>query len=163
MTVAAVAAMAGCRKTTQGVTGITYYPVMTMNGESYLVHQKGEPYEDEGCSAVLNGKDVTENYNISKHYEQLIVSPIELTITVKEKSEAYNGKELKATDDDYVLKGKLLDGDKLNINIEGSITDVGETKASIIYTSITNSEGKDVTSNYRIYTNDGYIKLKLTF
>lgn len=70
MTVAAVAAMAGCRKTTQGVTGITYYPVMTMYGDDYVLHPKGETYVDEGCSAMLNGEDVTDRIVVSSNVKE---------------------------------------------------------------------------------------------
>ncbi len=51
---------ASCEKETEGVTGITYYPVITINGGEETVVKVGESYTDEGCTVTLNGEDVTE-------------------------------------------------------------------------------------------------------
>lgn len=51
---------ASCEKDTEGVTGITYYPVITVNGGEEVVVKVGSSYTDEGCTVVLNGEDVSE-------------------------------------------------------------------------------------------------------
>lgn len=51
---------ASCEKTTEGVTGITYYPVITLNGDAEVIAYVGEDYVDAGCVATLNGEDITD-------------------------------------------------------------------------------------------------------
>jgi len=48
-----------CEKTTEGLTGITYYPVITVNGDAGVIYV-GETYEDPGCTAIMNGEDITD-------------------------------------------------------------------------------------------------------
>ncbi|MCI2109064.1 MAG: DUF5012 domain-containing protein [Bacteroidales bacterium] len=50
--------------TTDGVTGITYYPVITLEGDSQIIVQKGTQYNEPGYSAVLNGEDVTASVEV---------------------------------------------------------------------------------------------------
>lgn len=59
LVLAAALSMSSCKKTTAGTTSITYYATIDVNGDTYVVHQKGDAYADEGCVAVLNGEDVT--------------------------------------------------------------------------------------------------------
>lgn len=42
-----------------GVTRITYYPVLTLQGEATMHVDKGTTFNDPGCSAEMNGEDVT--------------------------------------------------------------------------------------------------------
>lgn len=57
-----------CEKTSEGLTGITYYPVITLQGDSYMVVDKGSTFVDPGFTAELNGEDysseVTVNSNV---------------------------------------------------------------------------------------------------
>jgi len=49
-----------CHKvTTEGMTGITYYASIVLNGDEEIVVQKGSVYVDEGCYAELDGKDIS--------------------------------------------------------------------------------------------------------
>ena len=52
---------------TSGLTGITYYPSIEMNGESTVFIAKGDTYTDAGAVAVINGEEVemttTSNVN----------------------------------------------------------------------------------------------------
>ena len=55
-----------CEKvTTEGLTRITYYPTITVLGDAETVVNVGETYTDAGCSAMLNGEDVTEQVVVS--------------------------------------------------------------------------------------------------
>jgi len=47
------------KETTAGFTDITIYPVLEVLGDPVLVVNKGEPYEDAGAYAELDGEDVT--------------------------------------------------------------------------------------------------------
>jgi len=55
-----------CEKTTEGLTGITYYPVITLNGD-YGVIYLGETYEDPGCVAIMNGEDVSSQVTVNSN------------------------------------------------------------------------------------------------
>jgi hypothetical protein len=51
----------GCEKeTTAGFTDITIYPVLEVLGDPIVFTNKGEPYEDAGVSAELDGEDVVD-------------------------------------------------------------------------------------------------------
>ena len=51
---------ASCDKETEGVTGITIYPVLELEGESTLIVDKGTPFEEPGYTATLDGEDVSD-------------------------------------------------------------------------------------------------------
>lgn len=61
-----------CSEDTAGVTGITYYPELTLEGETTLYVDKGGTYMEPGYSAIMDGEDVTgqvvvdSNVNTSK-------------------------------------------------------------------------------------------------
>lgn len=57
-----------CEKTTEGLTGITYYPVITLNGD-YGVVYLGETYEDPGCVAIMNGVDITSQVKVDSNID----------------------------------------------------------------------------------------------
>lgn len=57
--VAALMLMASCSKDTEGVTGVTYYPVFSMKGSDKMTINSGEKFQDPGCTATLDEKDVT--------------------------------------------------------------------------------------------------------
>lgn len=63
----AVAGMSSCTKeTTAGMTGVTFYPDIVMNGEPLIYVKLGETYTDEGASATENGTpiDVVVSSNV---------------------------------------------------------------------------------------------------
>lgn len=47
-------------ESTEGMTRITYYPTISILGESDVIINIGETYNDEGCSAIMNGEDITD-------------------------------------------------------------------------------------------------------
>lgn len=103
-----------------------------------------------------SGKDVTGQYNIEKQPGALNVRARSLTIKAGDASKSYDGTPL--TTNDYTLKSPLLTGDIIsNIVIDGSITEVGNTKSYVKEVSISNSLGEDVTKNYNIKTEEGHL------
>lgn len=52
-------------KTSEGMSRFTYYPTIELEGDSYLVWDKGTPWQDPGYSSILNGEDVTGEVTIS--------------------------------------------------------------------------------------------------
>ncbi|WP_075591390.1 BT_2262 family domain-containing protein [Labilibacter marinus] len=47
-------------ETTANMTRITYYPTLELEGETSMIIDKGEPYEEPGYSSFLNGEDITD-------------------------------------------------------------------------------------------------------
>ena len=65
--VALVCATTACEKTSEGLTGITYYPVISLQGDSYMIVDKGAAFADPGFTAELNGEDYSSKVNISSN------------------------------------------------------------------------------------------------
>ena len=57
--------MTSCDKKSEGLSRITYYPSITLNGETYMVWEKGEAYVEPGYYSELNGEDVTSQVTVS--------------------------------------------------------------------------------------------------
>ena len=57
----------GCHDiTTEGVTRITKYPVLTLNGDQFLSILQGSTYNDlEGATAMIGNEDVSEDIRVS--------------------------------------------------------------------------------------------------
>jgi hypothetical protein len=52
-------------KTSEGKSRFTYYPTIELEGDSYLVWDKGTPFVDPGYTSTMNGEDVTSEVMIS--------------------------------------------------------------------------------------------------
>lgn len=64
--IGAITLLSSCSKdTTEGKTFITYYPTLSLEGETFIVLAKGSEYQEPGYEAILNGKDVTKDVKIS--------------------------------------------------------------------------------------------------
>lgn len=50
---------------TAGVTSITYYPVLSLNGDATLHVDKGSAFVDPGCAAEMNGEDISSSVVVS--------------------------------------------------------------------------------------------------
>ena len=48
-----------------GVTRITYYPVLTLNGDATMYADKGASFTDPGCAAEMNGEDISSQVVVS--------------------------------------------------------------------------------------------------
>lgn len=60
--------LTGCDdESTAGMTRITYYPELLLEGETTLYVDKGSTFADPGYSAVLNGEDVTEQVQVKSN------------------------------------------------------------------------------------------------
>ena len=56
-----------CEKTSQGLTRITYYRVISLQGENPYVVQLGGTYTEPGYSASLNGEDYTSGVKVDSN------------------------------------------------------------------------------------------------
>ena len=52
-------------KTSEGKSRFTYYPTIELEGDTYLVWDKGTPWQDPGYTSTMNGEDVTSEVMIS--------------------------------------------------------------------------------------------------
>lgn len=52
-------------KETEGKSRFTYYPTIELEGDSYLVWDKGTPFVDPGYVSTMNGEDVTAEVMVS--------------------------------------------------------------------------------------------------
>ena len=52
-------------KTSEGMSRFTYYPTIELEGDSYLVWDKGTPFVDPGYTSTMNGEDVTGQVTVS--------------------------------------------------------------------------------------------------
>lgn len=57
--------LTSCDDSSEGLTRITYYPVLTLNGDEVMHADKGSTFTDPGCSAELNGEDVSADVKVS--------------------------------------------------------------------------------------------------
>lgn len=48
-----------------GVTKITYYPVLTLNGDATMYVDKGAAFTDPGCAGEMNGEDISSQIKVS--------------------------------------------------------------------------------------------------
>ena len=53
-----------CEKKSAGLTSITYYADIQLEGDSYMVVAKGSTFVDPGFSATMAGKDVTDQVEV---------------------------------------------------------------------------------------------------
>lgn len=56
--------LGSCEKESEGLTRITYYPVLTLDGDETVIVNKGGSYVEPGYSASLNGEDVTSQVQV---------------------------------------------------------------------------------------------------
>ena len=61
-----------CEKTSQGLTRITYYPVISLQGDNPYIVQLGESYSEPGYTASLNGEDYTSGVKVSSNVNSAV-------------------------------------------------------------------------------------------
>ena len=127
----------------------------------------GEENNILGNVVILDagGADVTANYDITKKEGKLKVTPRSITVTTANDKKVYDDTPL--TNDGYswdpmdtVNHTGLVNGQALNVNVMGTITDVGKTDNIYDSITITDANGVNVTENYKIIPNLG--KLEVT-
>lgn len=60
----AAVSFTSCDKDSEGLTRVTYYPVITLEGPTQDQAVAGVPYTDPGYKAMLNGEDVSSEVEI---------------------------------------------------------------------------------------------------
>ena len=99
-----LAGFASCSKDTEGLTGITYSPVIELDGPIYDMAEAGTPFSDPGYSASLNGEDYTDHVEITTSMNLSNPQPGYYSVTYS----ATNSDGFSASATRYVL---VADGD----------------------------------------------------
>jgi hypothetical protein len=64
-----VITLASCYKDTEGLSRITTYAVLEMNGESFVKVNVGGSFNDPGCVATMGGEDVTDQIQVNSNVD----------------------------------------------------------------------------------------------
>lgn len=54
-----------CKKESAGVTRITYYPTITLQGDNPAIIKVGDAFTDPGFTAVMNGEDISSSVTVT--------------------------------------------------------------------------------------------------
>ena len=75
--------VSSCQKklASEGLTSITYYPVITLEGGS-VVMSVGATYSEPGYSALLNGEDVTKDVKVSDNIDNTTFGNYTVTYSI---------------------------------------------------------------------------------
>lgn len=65
--VVAMTLAASCTKESEGLTRITYYPVLELEGETTMLVDKGSNFTEPGYTATLNGEDVSADVKVESN------------------------------------------------------------------------------------------------
>lgn len=110
-----------------------------------------------------NGEDVTANYsNIKLVDGKLSITKREITVTTGSAKKEYDKTPLTTKPDDYkITNGSLVDGHKLSLTLNGTITDPGTAKNTVKDGSIkiTDAQGRDYTAYYMVSVNPGELEI----
>lgn len=106
-----------------------------------------------------NGKDVTDEYWISRKYGVLTVEPLQITLKADDAQKAYDGEAL-SCDTFTVVDGELVEGHDFGFyEFSGSQRMIGVSENEIVHVSVHNEYGKNVTANYVIVLLPGQLKV----
>lgn len=58
-----------CSEDTEGLTGVTYYAVIELDGPEYMTAPAGTPFVDPGYSATMQGEDITSQVKVTTNMD----------------------------------------------------------------------------------------------
>lgn len=77
-------------KKSEGLSRITYYPSIELEGDSYIVWEKGTPYVDPGYISMMNGEDVTAEVTVSGAPDVTKSGIYNVTYTTKKNEDGFD-------------------------------------------------------------------------
>ncbi len=110
------------------------------------------------CIFDRDGRDVTASYDLTVIPGTLTVFPIELLVVSESKTKNYDGMPLENSGT-RLMSGNLMKGDTLTCIVTGKQTDVGSSSNTFL-AIVTDENGNDVTSNYRIAYDYGELSVR---
>ncbi|MBO5682822.1 MAG: hypothetical protein J6S10_02490, partial [Clostridia bacterium] len=102
-----------------------------------------------------DGADVSREYNIEYKVGILSVTARDIILIAESDMKLYDGTPLSCPDYTIESAMSLIATDKIEVTVQGSITEIGEEKNRIVDVKIKNKDGVNVTKNYNIQTVDG--------
>lgn len=81
--------MTSCSKDSEGLSRITYYPSITLDGDSYMIWEKGNAFVDPGFYAEMNGEDVSSQVSVSGNVDVNKSGIYNLTYSCKNEDDIY--------------------------------------------------------------------------
>ena len=114
------------------------------------------------CSAQVideNG-DVSSNYKIEYQLGKLVITPCTLVIKIQSIRTQYDGamKTVAADECRVVNADNLVNGDQVTEFVLDSVgPDVGEYQVKVVDFTVRNTEGDEVTENYKVLSTEGYV------
>lgn len=101
------------------------------------------------------GNDVSSKYNITLIPGVLNVKSRTITLVAGSDMKLYDGEPLELDDYRITSPAALLEGHKIFVTVDGSITEIGTADNNITSVVIKNASGVDVTGNYNVKTEAG--------
>ena len=139
-----------------GVTGETLN--LTVSGAQ--VNASSSSYTAAATlSSVTGGQAKTSNYTLTNTTKAFTISARAITVTANSASKVYDRKALTANGATVTSDTKLVTGHKLSYAVTGSITNVGSVANVISNVKVLDASGNDVSSNYKITTANGTLKI----
>ena len=77
-------------KTSEGKSRFTYYPTIELEGDTYLVWDKGTPFVDPGYVSTMNGVDVTSEVMVSGAPDVNKSGIYKMTYTTKKNDDGFD-------------------------------------------------------------------------
>ena len=77
-------------KKSEGLSRFTYYPTIELEGDSYLVWEKGAAWQEPGYISTLNGEDVTSEVTVSGAPDVNKSGIYTITYTTKKNDDGFN-------------------------------------------------------------------------
>jgi transglutaminase-like putative cysteine protease len=146
-------------------TGIEVVTGSLTSGESIFVYGFTEIVDVGSSENILefgivdgSGNNKTENYEITSVWGYLEIFPAPLTIKPRDAEKVYDGTPLTGSEAE-VSAGVLAPGHSIAITTNGSQTEVGESNNVIIQSAILDVGGRDVTQNYELTFEPGFLKV----
>ena len=116
------------------------------------------------------GEDVSANYNIETEFGDLIISKRELTLKTGSATKLYNGEVLYGSQvllengENYEIEsGGLAENHTLKLELNSKISDVSKVDNLISKYIILDENNKDVTSNYAVTKDEGFLEITKVF
>lgn len=72
----------GCKKESEGVTRITYYPTIELQGDNPALVTIGGTFTDPGFTATMNGEDVSADVTVSDNIDNTAVGKYTVTYSI---------------------------------------------------------------------------------
>ncbi len=106
-----------------------------------------------------SGEDVARYYDIEWEIGTLAILPREVTVATDSAQKVYDGTPLTA-DGYQILSGSIAEGERLEISLPATLTDVGLLTNDPIF-AVRSASGGDVTHNYNLQWEIGTIEVSL--